>query len=75
MGCVTPPDPDLLARGWERRFIADARMAREAEESYRALGFEVRLEPLRTDDMNDACRGCEALLQQFKVVYTRKASK
>jgi hypothetical protein len=72
LGCTLPPNPNLLAEGWERRFIADARMARDAVEMYRELGYEVRLEPVTADELKDECSGCKALIQQFKVVYTKK---
>ncbi|MFQ5751153.1 MAG: hypothetical protein ACE5HI_04085 [bacterium] len=72
IGCTIPPDAKLLAAGWERRFIADARMARDAVDSYSELGYEVRLEPVNADELKDECSGCKALFRQFKAVYTRK---
>ncbi|MFQ5865079.1 MAG: hypothetical protein ACE5IW_07615 [bacterium] len=71
-GCTLPPDPKIIAEGWERRFIGDARMAREATDTYRELGYEVRLEPINTDGLKDECRGCKAIFDQFSAVYTRK---
>ncbi len=72
LGCTLPPDPKMIAEGWERRFIADARMAREAIDTYTQLGYEVRLEPINTDGLKDECMGCKALLERFSAVYTRK---
>ncbi|MFQ5649409.1 MAG: hypothetical protein ACE5IY_05660 [bacterium] len=72
LGCTLPPDPDLVAQGWERRFIADARMVRDAVDTYRELGYEVRLEPVEVEQLKDECSGCRVLFQQFKAVYTRK---
>lgn len=72
LGCTLPADPQLLADGWQRRFIADARMAREAEDSYTELGYEVRLEPISLDGLKDECSGCKAVLERFNAVYTRK---
>ena len=72
VGCSLPPDPELITQGWELRFIADVRMARDAIDTYSELGYEVRLEPVNTDDLKDECNGCKAIFQQFKVLYTRK---
>lgn len=70
--CTLQPNPKLIAEGWEQRFIADARMAREAVDTYSELGFEVRLEPFNTDELNGECNGCKTLFKNFSVVYTRK---
>ncbi len=72
LGCSLPPDPRLTAQGWERRYIADKRMAKEALDTYGELGYEVRLEPISTDGLKDECEGCLALLRHFKMVYTRR---
>jgi len=72
IGCALPADASLLEQGWEKRFMADSRMAREAVETYGALGYEVKLEPLSEDAMRDECSGCKAILRQFSIVYTRK---
>ncbi len=74
LGCTIPPDPQLIADGWERRFIADARMARDASDSYRELGYEVRLEPVDAEGLKDECAGCKALFAKFHAVYTRKTT-
>jgi len=72
LGCTLPPDPQLVAEGWERRFVADARMARDATDSYRELGYEVKLLPVDAESLKDECAGCKALFAQFHAVYTRK---
>ena len=67
------PDPELVAEGWQPRFIADARQAKEATELYTQLGFEVRAEPVPVEQMEDDCSDCQVLiLLQFKTIYTRK---
>ncbi|MCG8607933.1 hypothetical protein MJD09_23475 [bacterium] len=71
-GCAAPPNPKLIAEGWERRFVADARMALDAKETYLQLGYEVKLESLATSYLKDECSGCHILLKDFSVVYTRK---
>ena len=72
IGCTLPPDPELAAKGWELRFIADARMARDAMDTYQDVGYEVKLVALTGDSLKDECSGCKAIFQQFKAVYTRK---
>lgn len=67
------PNLALIAAGWERRFIADARQAKEAIELYTQLGFEVLAEPVETSEMGEDCEDCRVLvLLQFKTIYTRK---
>jgi hypothetical protein len=67
------PNPALVAAGWERRFIADARQAKEALELYSQLGFEVLAEPVQASEMGEDCEDCQVLvLLQFKTIYTRK---
>ncbi len=68
------PDPRLVAEGWERRFMADPQRAREAEEMFTAMGFEVRLEPVRRDEFAAACRDCalSAECLNYVTVYVRK---
>ncbi len=73
--CGLPPDPRLVAEGWERRFIADDRMARDAVETYGQLGYEVRLEPFDLGALGEECAGCRDLLKRFKMVYVRKQAQ
>ncbi len=72
IGCTLPPDAKLTADGWEHRFIADERMARDAIDTYTALGYEVRLEPVNTTSLREECSGCKSLFAQFTAIYTRK---
>jgi hypothetical protein len=71
-GCTLPPDAKLLAEGWQRRFIADERMAREAIDTYSELGYEVRLEAVNTSGLSEECGGCQSLFKHFCAIYTRK---
>jgi hypothetical protein len=67
------PDPALVADGWERRFTADSQRAAEAIELYTQLGYEVRVESLRPEEITDECEGCHSLAAlEFKTIYTRK---
>jgi hypothetical protein len=65
------PDPQRLADGWERRFIADARRAEEVTALYEQLGFEVAADPIRPEQLGDECDDCQLALLQFKTIYTR----
>ena len=67
------PDPALVAEGWERRFTADEQRAKEAMELYSQLGFEVRAEPVRAEELQDDCGDCRTIVSfHFQTIYTRK---
>lgn len=69
------PDTALVAKGWERRFTADAPRAKEAMELYEKLGFEVCAEPVRPRDLDDDCEDCSTVAAfHFLAIYTRKKS-
>ena len=66
------PDPELVAAGWERRFTADGRRAQEMVELYTDLGYEVHLEPVKTEEFDEECEQCALLaLLEFTTIYTR----
>lgn len=68
-------DPALVAQGWERRFTADEQRAREAIELYEKLGFEVRTEPVRPNELEEGCEDCRTVVAfHFLTIYTRKKS-
>ena len=67
------PDPALVAEGWERRFTADEQRAKEAMELYRQLGYEVRAEPVRPEELQDDCVDCRTVVSfHFQTIYTKK---
>jgi len=67
------PDPALVADGWERRFTTDSERVAEAMELYAKLGYAVRAEPLRPEEITDECEGCRSLAaREFQTIYTRK---
>jgi hypothetical protein len=69
-------DPALVAKGWERRFTADAQRTAEAVELYERLGYEVRTEPVRAEEAGQDCEDCSSLMVvEFKTIYTRKKAK
>jgi hypothetical protein len=66
-------DPALLADGWERRFMTDGARAQEVVELYASLGYEVRAEPVRREDVADDCEDCQlVMLLKFATIYTRR---
>jgi hypothetical protein len=66
-------DPALVAEGWERRFVTDGRRATEVIDLYEELGYEVRAEPVRQEELENDCEDCQLIvLMQFKTIYTRK---
>jgi hypothetical protein len=68
-------DEALIKEGWERRFIADERMAKDSETTYLELGYEVKRVPFDSGSMSDDCQGCEIVVKKFCVLYTRKPAK
>ena len=63
-------EAELLAQGWERRFIYDEPRLSEAVEIYRELGFEVKLLPVPPDDID--CSECmKEEPERYRVIYTR----
>ena len=67
-------DPDLVAEGWELRFIADSHRMTEARDLYEQIGFDVRAEPLPGTDDADECAGCQDIVRRFHAIYTRRRS-
>ncbi len=69
-------DPERVAAGWERRFLADGPRAAEAVALYEALGYEVEAVALSGSDLPADCTDCQlATLLAFKTIYTRKAKE
>lgn len=76
--CSKSKNKDKLERqGWIRQFIADEPRLSEAVELYKSLGYEVRLQPITREEMNDECKKC--LLYQnrdkYKIIYIRSKRK
>jgi len=67
------PDPERIAAGWERRFIADGPRIQEMTALYEELGFEVVADPVKAEQMGDDCQDCQLLIiLEFKTIYTRR---
>ena len=72
-GLNKPPDPKLVAEGWERRFMIDKRRVAEYTELYQALDYEVRVEPVRNEEVDPECGDCALVMHQiFATLYTRR---
>ena len=68
-----PPDPKLTAEGWDRRFMTQRGRLTEYTDLYSSLGFDVRAEPIRSDEVDPECNDCRLILyQQIVTLYTRK---
>ena len=76
---MTKREEELLAEGWERRFVATESRLKEAVELYEEIGFEVLLEPLpkeeETRGASCAENGCTACFdgdrERYRIIYTR----
>ena len=50
----------LKKEGWSRRTTIDEPRLSEIVEEYKLLGFEVRLEPVKLEELDEDCRKCYA---------------
>jgi len=70
------PNPELIAQGWQRRFVSDARRTPEMVSMYEELGFEVHLEQVQAAEFSEECEDCRMLaLLDFTTIYTRKSAE
>ena len=66
------PDPARLAAGWERRFVVEARRAEEYVRLYESAGFDVAVDPVAPEQVDEECGDCRLLLAlEFRTIYTR----
>jgi len=64
---------ELKKEGWIKRTTIDEPRLSAIVDEYKTLGFEVRLEPLNLEELNEDCRRCYANnADKFKTVYIRK---
>jgi hypothetical protein len=63
----------LEKEGWIKQTnIVEPRLS-EIVELYESLGYEVRLEPVKLDELDEECRKCyEVEGDKVKTVYVRK---
>jgi len=68
-----PRGKELEKEGWiKQTTIGEPRLS-EIIELYKSLGYEVRLEPVKLDELDEECRKCyEDEGDKVKTVYVRK---
>lgn len=63
----------LENEGWIKRTTTTEPRLSEIVELYKSLGYEVRVEPVRLDELDDDCRTCyENEVEEVKTVYVKK---
>jgi len=64
---------ELGKAGWVKQTTIGEPRLSEIVELYKSLGYEVRLEPVRLDELDEECRRCyEGEIDEVKTVYVRK---
>ena len=64
---------ELEKQGWLKRTTIDEPRLSEITELYKSLGFEVRVEPVKLDELDEDCKKCyENIIDELKTVYVRK---
>ena len=59
--------------GWIKRTTIDEPRLSEIILEYEFLGYEVHLEPVKLEDLDEECRRCyENNIDKIKTVYVRK---
>ncbi|MDH5419852.1 MAG: hypothetical protein OEY39_04780 [Candidatus Bathyarchaeota archaeon] len=66
-------EKELAEEGWVKQTTIGEPRLGEIVELYKSLGYEVRLEPVRLDELDEECRRCyESEIDEVKTVYVRK---
>ena len=63
----------LEAEGWIRRTTTDEPRLSELVQTYRALGFEVRVEPVGAGDLGECSACIQAEPDRYRTIFTRPA--
>ena len=64
---------ELEKEGWVKQTTIGEPRLSEIVELYKSLGYEVRLEPVELDELDEECRRCyEGEVDEVKTVYVRK---
>lgn len=64
---------ELKKQGWVKQTTIGEPRLSEIVDEYKSLGFEVHLEPVNLDELNEECRLCyENEVDKLKTVYVRK---
>lgn len=71
---IKPREKQLKKEGWiKQNTIGEPRLS-ECVELYKSLDFEVRLEPVTLDELDEECRKCyerERKIGSIKTIYIR----
>jgi hypothetical protein len=63
----------LEKEGWIKRTTIDEPRLSEIVKEYKTLGYEVHLEPVKFEDLDEDCRKCyRESIDKIKTVYVRK---
>ena len=63
----------LETEGWVKQTTIGEPRLSEIVELYKSLGYEVHLEPVELDELDEECRRCyESEIGEVKTVYVRK---
>ena len=64
---------ELEKEGWVKRTTIDEPRLSEITELYKSLGYEVRVEPVKLDELDEECRRCyQNQIDKIRTVYVRK---
>lgn len=74
-GIVILGAPELEAEGWQRRTVTDGTRIEELEQTYRDLGFEIRVTTLDPQSFGEACTTCStSACRSYLALFTRRRS-
>ena len=63
----------LEKQGWVKRTILREPKLSEIVREYNSLGFDVHLEPITLEDIDEGCNICyENQIEKFRIVYVKK---
>jgi len=64
---------ELTKDGWIKRTAIDEPRLSEIILEYESLGYEVQLEPVKLEDLDEECKMCyQSQIDKIKTVYVRK---
>jgi len=59
--------------GWTRAFVVEESRVEEFVELYKSLGYEVKVEPVKPEDLCKGCSQCYPYLRsKCRIIYIRK---
>ena len=64
---------ELEKQGWFKRTTIDEPRLSEIVNEYKPLGYEVHLEPVKLEDLDEDCRKCYGnQIDKLRTAYVRK---